>query len=288
MGTMTEHDRSGADRHALVRPEDPWSGHLSLLYAEHEIADRPSAAAHDGFRWVDSWWIDDDAVRTAFIDRLGPAQLRLACLNAYAGDLARGDRGFVNVPERREATIADILAAVDVVGSVGGRAVNVLVGRSRAGVSVERQLRDVRSVLRELAPHAAAARVTLVVEHLNSLDVPGYLLPTPADSARLVESVGHEHVRMLYDAFHAANMAIDAVADVAAYGGLIGHAQYADAPGRRPPGSGRGDPWGFAEALANIGYDAPIGLEFEPVGPTPEALEVLNRMRTDRNGGGVD
>lgn len=280
-------DPSRADRDALVRPQDPWSGHLSLLYAEHELADRPSVAARDGFRWVESWWIDDEAVRSALIDGLAPARLRLACLNAYAGDLARGDRGLVNVPERREATIADILAAVDVVGSLGGRAVNVLAGRKRAGVSVERQLRDVRSVLQELAPHAAASGVTLVVEHLNSVDVPGYLL-SDAGRRRPVRSrpVGHEHVRVLYDAFHAATMDIDAVADVAACGGLIGHAQYAEAPGRRPPGSGRGDPWGFAEALANIGYDGPIGLEFEPAGPTPEALAVLNRMRTETKGGG--
>jgi hydroxypyruvate isomerase len=74
-------------------------------------------------------------------------------------------------------------------------------------------------------------------------------------------------------------MGIDAVADVALYGELIGHAQYAEAPGRRAPGTGRGNAWAFAEALAGAGYDGPIGLEFESVGPTADALGVLSRMR---------
>ena len=93
-------------------------------------------------------------------------------------------------------------------------------------------------MFRELAGHAARAGVTIVIEHLNEHDVPGALVSTPKAAAGLVEAVGSDHVRLLYDAYHAAMAGIDPVRDVGAYVGLISHVQYADSPGRGAPGTG--------------------------------------------------
>lgn len=261
-----------------VRDTDPWSAHVSLLFAEQPLDRRPEAAAAEGFRAVDLWWPEPaprDAV-LAEVDRLG---LRLACLNADAGDLAAGERGHLNVPGAQDRAVAAILAAAGVVADLGGGAVNVLVGRQRTGPSLRRQIDLVVGVLREAADALPSGDVVLVVEHLNELDVPGYLAPTPAKAAELVELVDREEVRLLYDAFHASRLGLDPAADAAEVVSLIGHAQYAEAPGRTAPGTGPGDPWRFVEALRDGGYAGAVGLEFEPRGRTSDALAWLDAHR---------
>ena len=205
-----------------IASSDPWSAHLSLLFREIEIGSRPRAAANHGFRWVESWWIDDELERDRFARSAMNSEVGLACMNAFAGDLASGDRGFMNSPDRRDEAIASVAAAVEFVAGLKGRSVNVLVGRAHRDAMIPRQLAQVRDVLAELAPVAASAGVTLVVEHLNRGDVPNYLIPTPESCARLVESVGHDSVRMLFDAYHAVAMGLSLKSEIARFGDLSG------------------------------------------------------------------
>lgn len=252
-----------------------WSAHLSTLFQEHDVAERPRAAAAAGFTHVESWWPGSRAGEWA--RAVARAGLRVSCLNADGGDLAAGDRGFLNVPSRRDEALAAVAAAVNAVSALGGGAVNVLVGRATATGMRSRELDTARGVLRECAGHAAASGVTLVIEHLNEHDVPGSLLPTPEAAARFVASLDMPSVRLLYDAYHAAMAGLDPVRDVHRYGHLIGHAQYADAPGRGAPGTGEVDLEAFVAALGDAGYGGPVGSEFSPRGRTVDALGFMRR-----------
>lgn len=257
-----------------ARPRRPiWSAHLSTLFQEHDLARRPQAAAEAGFTHVESWWPGPGA--REWCRAVADAGLRVACLNADAGDLAAGDRGFLNVPARRESSVAAVAAAVDAVAALGGGAVNVLVGRAVARGRRSSELDTAREVLLECTSHAAASGVTLVIEHLNERDVPGALLPTPDAAARFVESLDSPSVRLLYDAYHAAMAGLDPSRDVRHYRGLIGHAQYADAPGRGAPGTGHVDVQAFVDALGDVGYRGPVGLEFVPEGRTDDAVSFI-------------
>jgi hydroxypyruvate isomerase len=262
-----------------ILPDDRWSAHVSVQYLDRPLAARPHAAVTDGFRWVETWWIDDIDAREAFLAAIRASPARLACMNAAAGDLAAGERGMLNRRETHQAAVNAITEAIRLVGELGGRTINVLVGRQDPGASVAEQLAMVRSGLREVAPAARTAGVTIAIEHINSGDIPGYLLPTPRAAADLVEAVGDDAVRLLYDAYHAARMGLDAARDVRAYAPLIGHAQYAGAPQRSEPGSGSGDPWAFAQALLDGGYSGPIGLEYQPATTTTASLWALARCR---------
>lgn len=257
-----------------------WSAHLSTLFQELDLVERPQAAASAGFTHVESWWPGPRAPE--WVEAVARAGLRVSCLNADAGDLAAGDRGFLNVPARREASVAAVAAAVDAVAALGGGAVNVLVGRWTGLRRRSQELDAARGALEECAGHAAAAGVMLVVEHLNDRDIPGALLPTPAVAARFVASLDSPSVRLLYDAYHAAMAGLDPIGDVVRYGTLIGHAQYADAPGRGAPGTGTIDVGAFAGALEEAGYRGPVGLEFTPGGRTIDALGFLRAPESDR------
>ena len=76
-------------------------------------------------------------------------------------------------------------------------------------------------------------------------------------------------MRVLFDAYHAAMAGLDPLEEAARVAPLIGHAQFADHPGRGAPGSGTLDLWALLDRLEALGYAGSVGLEFLPGGPTP-------------------
>lgn len=254
-----------------------WSAHLSTLFPEVAPAERPAAAAAAGFHWVETWWPPLPTVE-AFVETVTMAGVRAACVNADGGDLAAGDRGFCNHPARAEDVVRGVEAAVLAARSMGGGTVNLLVGRDDGVRSLAEQRAVARETVRAAAVAADRLGGRLVVEHLNPLDVDRPLLPTPADAVAFVESVGHAAVSVLFDAYHAARAGLQPVEELARVEGLLGHVQYADAPGRGAPGTGTVDLEALVVALDAMGYTGCIGLEFAPQGPTPAALAVLRTL----------
>lgn len=251
-----------------------WSAHLSTLFPDVAPAARPAAAAAAGFHWVETWWPPQPTVE-AFVETVTMAGLRAACVNADGGDLAAGERGFCNDPERAEDAVCAVEAAVLAARSMGGGTVNLLVGRDDGVRSLAEQRVVARETVRAAAVAADRLGGRIVVEHLNPLDVDRPLLPTPADAVAFVESVAHPAVSVLFDAYHAARAGLRPVEELERVRGLLGHVQYADAPGRGAPGTGEVDLAEIVEALVAMGYAGCVGLEFAPQGPTPPTLAVL-------------
>lgn len=244
-----------------------FSAHLSMLFRELPYLERPRAAAEAGFTAVETWWPgDEDAVPWAEeVRRLG---LRVTCVNADGGDVDAGERGFLNVPERRAFVLDSCRRAVELAARCGAPRIHVLAGREREGEPRAAQLARAAEMLAECADLAAGAGVDVVVEPINALDVPGYLVPTPADALALIQTAARPNLGLLYDAYHHARAGGDPVAEVGELVPLIGHVQYADCPGRGAPGTGEIDLDAFVRALEDSGYDGAIGLEYDPRGPT--------------------
>ena len=251
-----------------------WSAHLSMLFTEYHPLERPGAAGSAGFELVESWWPPADDL-DEWVQAVRSAGVGVSCLNAGGGDIAAGERGFCNLPEHDEQTFAAVRAALATAERVGCPCVNVLPGRLVAERPAADQLAHAAEVYRRLGDLAAASGRIIVVEPINELDVPGYLTPTPATTATLLEQVDHPNVRMLFDAYHCARAGGDPVRDVGGFIGMIGHVQYADAPGRGAPGTGTVPIHRFVDALERAGYDGAIGLEYSPGGPTVPTLAFL-------------
>lgn len=246
---------------------------MSMLFAELPVLDRPQAARAAGFSTVETWWPGEAA--GAWVDAVSRAGVAVALVNADAGDI--GARR-VGIPLRRGAARAR--APADRRRPAARRArgrprVNVLVGRLLPDVPEARQVAEVVSVLREAAARAAAAGVTIVLEPINALDIPGYVLPTAADAYALIEAVGSPRVRLLYDAYHAARSGTDPVAEALTFVEIIDHVQYADCPGRGAPGTGVVDLGRLLDALFEAGYAGLVGLEYDPRGDTLGSLSAL-------------
>lgn len=251
-----------------------FSAHVSMLFTEFSPPERPAAARAAGFDRIESWWpVADDA--DAWAAAVRDAGVRVSCINADGGDIAAGERGFCNLAERDSDTFRAVGEALRLAMAVGSPCVNVLPGLFVDDRPREEQIDHAVGVYRALGTMATACNVTVVVEPINAVDVPAYLLPTPADVAALLERVAHPSVRMLFDAYHCARAGLDVAAEVARFGAMIGHAQYADCPGRGAPGTGTVPLDAFRDSLGRAGYRGSIGMEYAPGGPTEPTLGYL-------------
>jgi hydroxypyruvate isomerase len=249
-----------------------WSAHISMLWAERPYAERIGLAHEAGFDWVESWWPETDADRDA-LAAAAEQGVRVALLNTDGGDRSIGERGFLCDPEHEERGRRAFLAGLELATRAGARSLHVLVGCG----SGRRAWDHARGMLRELVPEAAAHGVAVVVEALNPHDAPGYLTPTPEAVTALVGDI--DGAGLLLDTYHMLRSGRDPAADARRFAGALGHVHVADCPGRLAPGTGVLDLDAFLAALDDIGYDGPVGLEYDPGGDTPASLAFLGARK---------
>lgn len=116
--------------------------------------------------------------------------------------------------------------------------------------------------LERIGELGAQAGVTFCVENLNTIvDHPGVPLARAKDTLALVEGVGHPHVKMMLDLYHAQIGEGNLVELIRRCGAAIGEIQVADVPGRCEPGTGEINYPTIARALHEIGFTGTVGME---------------------------
>ncbi|MDQ0772798.1 hydroxypyruvate isomerase [Streptomyces aurantiacus] len=251
------------DRYALNLSLPPLRG--------RPLGPRMEAAAVAGFSLVETWWpfptpqpgkAQAEEVRAALAD----AGTRLVCMNIDAGDMASGERGILSDPGRRRDCALSITAAVEFASSVGCRLLNLPYGNRLPQYSREEQHRTAHENLLLAAELANGHGISVLIEALNPLDNPDYLLPDVDMAAGLVRRTRREGAAatgLLLDVYHLARMGQDPVDAIGRHGDALVHVQFADVPGRICPGTGGLDFTRVVEALRTARYDGLVGLEFD-------------------------
>jgi hydroxypyruvate isomerase len=261
-----------------------WSAHISWLFAELPYPQRVAAARAAGFETIETAWPEREQDRVGLVQavaeqRRAGGDFSVALLNCPAGEVAGGERGFVNDDTRREEADATFTQAVELAVALGAHNLNLLVGRALPDVPQARQRAAVIGALRSFAPVADTAGLRVLLEPLNSIENPGFLAPTPDAAVELIEAAGDERVGLLLDVYHVARGGGDPLAAIERHAERIGHVQLSDCPGRGAPGTGTLDFFAIFDALAASGYDGAVGLEYEPGGPTEATLGLTRDPR---------
>lgn len=253
-----------------------WSANLSLLFREHPFPKRFRAAARAGFGAVEFLWpreVEDDL--DELVEAKEAAGLEVALFNIDAGDIPAGDRGFAADPERRDWWRQRAGVAFELAGRLGARRLNALVGNERPGLSRQAMTLCLLENLGWALPRAEERGLTLLLEPLNRLESPAYLLYRTEMVAQILERLASPHLKLQLDVYHTARSGEDPLALLQAHAALLGHVQIADAPGRHQPGSGQ-MPWPeLLGHLETLDYQGFVGLEYIPQGSTLESLAWL-------------
>ncbi|HTH99032.1 MAG TPA: 2-oxo-tetronate isomerase [Stellaceae bacterium] len=248
-----------------------FAANLTLMYPEHDFLERFAAAARDGFTAVE--YVSPYEYTPAELKaRLDVAGSRQVLFNAAIGDWNAGERGLASLPGRKDDFRRAIDRALDYAGVLGNKLIHVMAGLVPAGA--ERQS-HVATYLENLAHAAAAARsagITLVIEPINTRDMPGYFLNTQEAAATACRQIGAPNLKVLFDCYHCQIVEGDVTKRLEKHFADIGHIQIAGVPARTEPDTGELHyPFVF-ETLERLGYEGWIGAEYRPKAGTSAGL----------------
>ncbi len=256
-----------------------FAANVSILFRNVPLLDRPDLAARHGFREIEMWWptaadLEGGSIE-ALTHRIRDAGVELVLLNFDAGDMAAGERGLANDPTRTARFRENIPTALRLAEATGCRKLNALAGNRIEGLSEPAQRQALQESVARAADDAASRGMTVLLEPLNTVENPRYLLPSTAAAIALADSLGRPNVQVQFDVYHAAMNGEDVLASIAMAGSRIGHVQIADMPGRHEPGTGT-LPFGeILHALEIGGYRGSVGLEYVPTDPSHPSFAYL-------------
>jgi hydroxypyruvate isomerase len=240
------------------------------------VYDRFKAAADAGFRRVEILFVH--ALDPARVERaLRENGLELVLFDPAPGNWDKGERGLLSIPGREEEFLGTVRDAVSSAKRFGTKLINALAGIPPAGVSRTEGERTAIANLRAAAPLVAKIGAKVLVEAINSVDMPGYFADTVERAAALVEGADSPSVRLQLDQYHVGMAGSDVRAALKRYSRLVAHVQIADVPGRNQPGTGKQPIREFLDDLDRMDYRGSVGLEYRPRGSMDEALSWLPR-----------
>lgn len=256
-----------------------FAANLSMMYTEHAFLDRFEAAARDGFEAVEYLFPYEHAPE-ALKARLDSAGLAQVLFNAPPGDWAAGERGIASLPGREDEFRSSIDQALAYARVLGNRKLHVM-----AGIVASPDARVVQreTYLRNLAFAAQAAQadgVTILIEPINTRDVPGYFLRDFAQAAAIIAELGLPNLKLLFDIYHRQILHGDVIKGLEALLPVTGHVQTASVPGRNEPGTGELDDRRVFETLDRLGYGGVVGLEYRPKAGTVPGLAWMQAIKS--------
>lgn len=254
-----------------------FAANLSMLFTEVDFLQRFEQAANAGFQGVEYLFPYDFEAET-IKGILDSNQLQQVLFNLPAGDWLSGDRGIAVDPKRVEEFQQGVTKAIYYAKALNCEQVNCLAGIVPGGVSQQQAEDTFVSNLRFAAQALQENGIRLIVEAINTRDIPGFFLTNTKQALDIIEKVGSDNLNFQYDIYHMQIMEGDLAPTLSEHIGQIQHVQLADNPGRHEPGTGEINYPFLFKHLDSIGYDGWIGCEYKPKTTTHEGLGWLSQL----------
>ncbi len=220
-----------------------------------------------------------DVDAEALAERLRASGLEPVLFNLPPGDWQRGDRGLGALPGREKDLDHSFDRALAYAKVLGCKRLHVMAGIAPKNLDKAAYLSVFGANLRRLVRKARQNGLTLMLEPINTTDMPGYVLSRTEQALALIEAVDDDHVRLQLDLYHRQMMEGDLIRTIRRVAPVLGHVQIAGVPDRHEPDTGEIAYGAVFEALAEAGYDGWIGCEYVPRGRTEDGLGWLDAYR---------
>ncbi len=244
---------------------------ISTMFTELKPLDRFAAAAKAGFPAVEMqtpYDVDvEDLVRAR--DKAG---LQFLLLNVPMGNREKGDRGLAALPDRVEELRRSFDLTRRYAERLGVKLLNLLPGcpgpavePARAHATLVENFRAAARAMREIG-------ATVLIEPINTRDIPGFFIARIAEGLALLAEVGEPNVGLQFDFYHVAMMGDPLLETFQGALPRISHLQFSDSPGRQEPGTGTIDFGAVFATVERSRYDGWICAEYFPKRPTADTL----------------
>ena len=258
-----------------------FAANLSMLYNEHAFIDRFAAAAADGFKGVE-YLFPYAFAASDIAQRLQDHGLQQVLFNAPPGDWDAGERGLACLPGREAEFRAGFAKALEYAQALNCPRIHVMAGLAPAGAERAALQATYEANLAWAAEQAQADGRDVLIEPINTRDIPGFFLNRQDEAHRTVQAIGAPNLKVQFDLYHCQIVEGDVAMKIRQHlpTGRVGHFQIA---GVRP-----GSKWEkflfsvIDEVAAACGWDGWVGCEYRPArgavaGATSAGLTWLQR-----------
>ena len=264
-----------------------FAANLSMMYTEHAFLDRFAAAAADGFEAVE-YLFPYAFDRAALAERLQDHGLTQVLFNAPPGNFEAGERGLASLPDRvAEFQHGFIDQALPYARALACPRVHVMAGLLPAGADHAAHAACYLANLAWAAAQAAPLGLAVLIEPINSRDIPGYFLNRQDQAHALVRAIAAPNLQVQMDLYHCQIVEGDLAMKLrhclgAGGGGRVGHLQIAGVPDRHEPDLGELNYPYLFDLIDTLGYRGWVGCEYRPRAGTSAGLGWLRRYWQER------
>jgi hydroxypyruvate isomerase len=248
-----------------------FAANLTMLFAEMPFLDRFAAAKAAGFSGVE-YLFPYDYDKADLREQLDEHGLIQVLHNLPAGNWATGERGIAILPDRIDEFRDGVARAISYAKALDCRQLNCLVGIAPRDADPFEMNEVLVENLRFAADALARERIKLLVEPINTLDIPGFFLNKTEQAVQLIADVRSSNLFIQYDIYHMQVMEGDIARSLQKHLPRIAHVQLADNPGRNEPGTGEINYPFLFRHLDTLGYRGWVGCEYKPKTTTVDGL----------------
>lgn len=240
-----------------------FAANISMLYTELPMLARIDAAANDGFAAIEVQFPYEEEA-SEFRRALAASHCGIVLINAPPGNAGAGERGIAAIPGQESRFEASFAQATDYAMMVGAHRIHVMAGRLPAGSDPADAARVYLRNLAFACDRAQQHGISVMIEPINTRDIPGYFLTGPQQAAEVIEALGRDNLGLQFDCYHAQIIGGDLSRQIERHFRHIGHVQVAGAPDRNEPDIGEIHYPALFELLDRLGYAGWVGCEYRP------------------------
>ncbi|MGJ4918524.1 hydroxypyruvate isomerase [Bradyrhizobium oligotrophicum] len=248
-----------------------FAANLTMLFNELPFMERFAAAKAAGFSGVE-YLFPYEFDKAELREQLARHGLTQVLHNLPAGNWAAGERGIAILPDRVDDFRDGVRRAIEYARALDCRQLNCLVGIAPDDADPRELNQVLVRNLRFAAIALKAQGIKLLIEPINTPDIPGFFLNRTAQALQLISDVESDNLFVQYDIYHMQIMEGDLARTMQKHLARIAHIQLADNPGRHEPGSGEINYPFLFRHLDAIGYSGWIGCEYKPLTTTADGL----------------
>lgn len=242
-----------------------FAANLTTLFTEFPMEYRFSAAADAGFSGVEILFPYDIPAKTLSRGAIA-AGLQIVLINTPPPNWTGGPRGFAAQPGREERFRHDFDRAVRFAQALSARHIHIMAGRASGDEARQTFVENLTWATKR------ALHVSLTIEPINQVDMPGYFLSDYQLAADIIAEVGAPNLGLQYDCYHAQIITGDAIKTWQDFSPITRHVQISGFPGRHEPDTGEIDLPELLGEIEGAGYRGWISAEYEPARLTHNGL----------------
>jgi 2-dehydrotetronate isomerase len=255
-----------------------FAANLTMMFNEVPFMERFAAAAQAGFKAVE-FLFPYDFPADDIAQQLKANRLENVLFNMPPGDWNAGERGIASLPDRQTEFREGVTKAISYAKVLGTPRLHMMAGLVPRDADRAGRRKTYVENLRFACAEAAKAGISVLIEPINTRDIPGYFLNTQADAHAIREEIGAQNLKVQMDFYHVQIVEGDIEMKVRRYLPYIGHIQIAGVPKRNEPDTGEVNYAYLFSMLDEVGYDGWLGCEYRPAKGTVEGLGWMKNIK---------